>query len=252
MQSYTKTNWVVDVTKVNPTNMNKIENQLETLTNDAIAKESDIGDIEDNVGDLTELDTTDKTSLVNAINEVANSSSGGGEVTGIHSEKYSTLSYGNTVKTHTYFFDEGYGTSGNFISHGTDFLEKAYNDMAQYFDTSASENILQIFGKDNDGFYVLDIRLSSLTSSGTCYGKAVVITYQQMIRQQIKFNITLTDGVYKVSSLMNNGETMLLALTTQNATSYTPTASTHPATKGYVDTEISNALGTIETTLGGI
>lgn len=36
MQSYTKTNWVVDVTKVNPTNMNKIENQLETLTNEFI------------------------------------------------------------------------------------------------------------------------------------------------------------------------------------------------------------------------
>lgn len=36
MQSYTKTSWVVDVTKVNPTNLNKIENQLETLTNEFI------------------------------------------------------------------------------------------------------------------------------------------------------------------------------------------------------------------------
>lgn len=36
MQSYIKTIWVVDVTKVNPTNMNKIENQLEILTNEFI------------------------------------------------------------------------------------------------------------------------------------------------------------------------------------------------------------------------
>lgn len=205
-----------------------------TYFNSAMASANSI------IGNLSNLVTTEKSNLVGAINEVAGSS--GGEARGVHSEKYSTLSSSNTVKTHTYFFDEGYGTNGNFISHGTDFLEKAYNDMAQYFDTSASENILQIFGKDNDGFYVLDIRLSALTSSGTCYGKGVVITYQQIIRQQIKFDVTLTDGVYKISSLMNNGETILLALTTQNATSYTPTASTHPATKGYVDDSIASAI----------
>lgn len=64
MQPYTKTNWVNDETLLSATNMNKIENQLETLTTNAINEAENIGDLED-------LDTTDKSSLVNAINEVA-------------------------------------------------------------------------------------------------------------------------------------------------------------------------------------
>lgn len=67
MQPYTKTNWVNDETLLSANNMNKIENQLETLTTNAINEAEDMGDLED-------LDTTDKTSLVNAINEVAGNS----------------------------------------------------------------------------------------------------------------------------------------------------------------------------------
>lgn len=36
MQPYTKTNWVNDETYLNQTNMNKIENQLETVTDELI------------------------------------------------------------------------------------------------------------------------------------------------------------------------------------------------------------------------
>lgn len=41
--------------------------------NKKILKENMIGNIEDNIGDLSQLDTSDKTNLVNAINEIKNS-----------------------------------------------------------------------------------------------------------------------------------------------------------------------------------
>lgn len=54
MQRYTKTNWVVDVTKVNPTNMNKIENQLETLTDEVIDIETDMPTVPTKLSDFTD------------------------------------------------------------------------------------------------------------------------------------------------------------------------------------------------------
>lgn len=54
MQRYTKTNWVVDVTKVNPTNMNKIENQLETLTDEVIDIENDMPTVPTKLSEFTD------------------------------------------------------------------------------------------------------------------------------------------------------------------------------------------------------
>lgn len=66
--AYTKTNWT-DSTPINTTNLNKIESGIEQNSND-------IETLNTNVGDLTNLTTTEKGSLVGAINEVAGNSGG--------------------------------------------------------------------------------------------------------------------------------------------------------------------------------
>ncbi len=82
MQRYTKTNWVVDVTKINPTNMNKIENQLETLTDEVINIETDMPTVPTNVsaftndaGYLTQhQDITGKENNTNKVTSISSSS----------------------------------------------------------------------------------------------------------------------------------------------------------------------------------
>ena len=62
--SYTKTTWVNNQPPyINADNLNKIENQLETNTNDISTNSSKIGN-------LSNLNTTEKSNLVGAINEV--------------------------------------------------------------------------------------------------------------------------------------------------------------------------------------
>ncbi len=62
--AYTKTTWVDDSSPaISAANLNKIENQLETNTNDISANSTKIGN-------LSNLNTTEKSNLVGAINEV--------------------------------------------------------------------------------------------------------------------------------------------------------------------------------------
>lgn len=76
--SYTKTTWVDNQPPyINAENLNKIENQLEINTSDIAtntsAIETNTSNIATNtnaIGDLTELKTTEKNSLVGAVNEV--------------------------------------------------------------------------------------------------------------------------------------------------------------------------------------
>lgn len=176
--------------------------------------------------------------------------SGATSVKGVHSDKYTD--YNKTLKTHTYFFDDVHSPSGDgFTSHGTDFLEKAYNDMAQYFDTTADENVIQIIGKDSDGIYVIDIRLETLVSSGTCYARMFILNSIKCVRQNIKFNVSLSNDVYTISSLQNHSSPVLTLLPVQNTTAYTPTENYHPATKKYVDDTVGDINTILENMISG-
>ena len=54
MQPYTKTNWVNDETELSATNMNKIENQLESLTDEVIDIEDNMPTVPTNLSDFTD------------------------------------------------------------------------------------------------------------------------------------------------------------------------------------------------------
>lgn len=60
---YIKKEWINDLTPLNATNMNHIEDGIYDVTQTADTNEN-------NIGDLTALDTSEKTNLVNAVNEV--------------------------------------------------------------------------------------------------------------------------------------------------------------------------------------
>jgi len=59
---YSKTTWVNNVTPLNATNMNHIEDGIGEAMQEA-------ADNTTNIGDLSELETEDKSNIVNAINE---------------------------------------------------------------------------------------------------------------------------------------------------------------------------------------
>ena len=63
MPTYIKTNWINNITPLNQTNMNNIENGIEANANAINTNTTDIGD-------KASLDTTDKSNLVGAVNEV--------------------------------------------------------------------------------------------------------------------------------------------------------------------------------------
>lgn len=63
---------------------------LTSLSSRVTQTESDIETISDNVGDLSELTTTDKTSLVNAINEAVAGGGGGGSSDGVKYKRFSS------------------------------------------------------------------------------------------------------------------------------------------------------------------
>ena len=63
---------------------------------DAKATGDEISDLKSDLGDLSELDTTDKSSIVNAINEVAGSS-GGGSIATLSDVQLSNLSNGQAL-----------------------------------------------------------------------------------------------------------------------------------------------------------
>lgn len=176
--------------------------------------------------------------------------SGATSVKGVHSDKYTVVN--KTLKTHTYFFDNTYSPQGaGFATHGTNFLQNVYNDMAQYFDTTATENIIQIIAKDSDGMYIIDIRLATLVSSGTCSGRMYLYNAIKCAEQDIKFTVSLNNNVYTISSLQDNHAPVLTLLPVQNTIAYTPTSDYHPATKKYVDDTVGDINTILENIING-
>lgn len=246
MQPYTKTNWVNDETNLSATNMNKIENQLEALTTNAINEAEDMGDLED-------LDTTDKTSLVNAINEVA--SSGGGAIYEItYTDKTKPSQTLNTTANKT--------AVNNFLN---DLIYKGKNsNIITYLGTS--------YQSRPDGYLFLFCAIEIISNNNlklvfNRYMSSGSNTPNSMEKFVINVGYSISNNLYNVYSLQfnevsnykpksyfikpinayDNGDGR--ALTTTNNSYYTPSSDHNPATKKYVDDSITSAVGNINTVL---
>lgn len=73
------------------------EEEVEQITEDIEGIQSDINDVKEDIGDLEELETTDKSSLVNAINEARGTGGGGGALSELSDVSLSNLSNGQAI-----------------------------------------------------------------------------------------------------------------------------------------------------------
>lgn len=108
--------------------------------NKKILKENMIGNIEDNIGDLSQLDTSDKTSLVNAVNEIKNSNN---YLVQTFSNASCTQNTGNNLAG----FNLTTGVwvvVGNFIYNGSDL--RYYLTLGNYGATSSYDKSGNVAG----------------------------------------------------------------------------------------------------------
>lgn len=193
-----------------------------------------LDDVEAITGELANLNTEDKSNLVNAINEVANSG-GSGDTVFFHNVDIDSYSESFKIK-----MQEVYDTMK--MGKTCILVEKFYNNADS--------------GKDSRLFFspnVSDLDLE--TYSGNLYFSTPIMfkvgsnfsgTYIQNQVAYYYFRITISTGVVSsigsitVSQSNNNTlNTNIPVLGTNNITSYTPTSDYNPATKKYVDDTIS-------------
>lgn len=236
MQPYTKTNWVNDETNLSANNMNKIENQLETLTTNAISEAEDMGDLED-------LDTTDKTSLVNAINEVA---SNGGSNSPI---------YEITLEHNYTYWDEnnGYSLSANDKNSMANIINDAYEKGFRFINilvnSSGSAEGITLYSTSDDRFKNnLQTKSNRLWLFGVSVLNRFVNTGIPSIKAyQLVLSLNWNEDIANITSGTIYGSTKQF-LPINNTVSYTPTADYNPATKKYVDDLVGN-INTVLATL---
>lgn len=209
-----------------------------------------LDDVEAITGELANLNTEDKSNLVNAINEVANKGSDvEGNELAIYSLKLNELASGNNVKSSDLpKIDE---MINSLFQKGVKqfILRLTYDDSIGYSNAPYTE-----FIGYNDSWQIREdqnaVILYSLSNAG-------VGSYN--IRVDRTFNIygSWNNGVFETSSArFYSGTTFDLsrfltsstALTKTNTSEYTPTSDYNPATKKYVDDQVGN-INTILATL---
>lgn len=210
-----------------------------TLTKVALKSSwSDFVGTKEITGELENLSTEDKSNLVAAINEVANSSGG------------STGLYNMTVSV----------TSADMQSaYNTDEIKEQFRQIIQDIYNSGQNNaIINMFNLKSGStkiFYNSDSQITEKDTSITFMetinsGTNRLGAYTALCNSQIQCNCTWSeDGIVTITGIYNYTSTFYY-LSTTNTQSYTPTASTHPATKGYVDNlvgDISTVLATLTT-----
>lgn len=68
--AYSKTAWENNITPISAANLNNLENGVEDVDERLSDVENSVSALENNIGDLTDLETSDTSSIVNSINEV--------------------------------------------------------------------------------------------------------------------------------------------------------------------------------------
>lgn len=194
-----------------------------------------IDDVIDITGELEDLDTTDKTDLVSAINEVAGASGGdiGIEVLNLSSN---IPNYDASNNEQTNLNASECEVVGNLINKFYNkgeasgiLVVKSTNSTKSTILFSRSNNLLNV---QNTGYYFLGF-MTGWDSNTLRLGYSLII------------NGTWNNNVFSCSSAaVRSGRLYLLNqfLTTNNTNSYTPTQDYNPASKKYVDDSIASAI----------
>lgn len=215
---------------------------------------SDIAEIEDDIkeitGELANLDTTDKTNLVSAINEVA---SAGGESGSLFIDSEEN-GHDNTIEFINRYLN--YGFTDCWVNWGT-VLRRIRGVNPTVYSNYVALNI------------GVDIGIPETPNQTTYYGityytayrfenKIIYVSreeYENKNITEIYENTNLSDvatkGLYTTTrSILKMAviDETRCPLSIKNTSSYTPTGDYNPATKKYVDDSIAAA---ITTTLGG-
>ena len=199
-----------------------------------------LDDVEAITGELANLNTEDKSNLVNAINEVANKGSDvEGNELAIYSLKLNELASGNNVKSSDLpKIDE---MINSLFQKGVKqfILRLTYDDSISYSNAPYTEFI----GYNNSW------QIREGQNPVILYSLSNEDTGNDNIRVNRTFNIygSWNNGVYETSSArfysgttydLSRFLTSSTALTKTNTSEYTPTSNYNPATKKYVDDNI--------------
>lgn len=218
MQPYTKTNWVNDETLLSANNMNKIENQLETLTTNAISS---------GAGKIYEITFTDRTKPSQTLNTTTNK-------TAVNNFLNDLINNGNNSTIITYL-----GTSNSSKPDGYLFLFSAIEIIS-------NSNLKLVFNRyiSNGGNapnsmekFVINVSYSISDNLYNVYS----LQFNEISSYKPKSYLEKPVNAY------NSGEGR--ALTTTNELYYVPNSDFNPSTKKYVDDSITSAIGNINTVL---
>lgn len=184
--------------------------------------------IDDKTGDLTTLSTEDKSSLVNAINEVASSSLSAYYAEG---DKYSTFVTEENQLIFKAWFDEYIKTG---IAPNFEIKTKVKDDGYQYHNF----RLLSVYDWYNSRIYMNFV--SSAQTRGEIYLTSIGIDHSGNEFTKIALNmdnsyLECKKYILPTSALPN----MSNYLSKTNTTSYTPTNDYNPATKKYVDDAVA-------------
>lgn len=189
---------------------------------------SSVGELNNTIGNIENLSTEDKSSLVNAINEVVNSGSGS---CALYHYRRSTDSSSGSLNNHDKnklgeILTDAYKKGLDDIR-----INISLNDTSSYsynFDRQSSKSIQD----KPTSIYWFGVGINKRYANNTSF-------YLNIF--QLTVDVTWSDdGVCTI----NFGTLYLTTpnmLTKDNTFAYTPTGDYHPATKKYVDDSLSNA-----------
>ena len=234
------------------------EDDVEQITTDIEDTQSDLNDVKSDIGDLEDLETTDKSSIVNAINEARGT---GGSGSGLTADiKTALLQIASKVA----YIDE----------HGQDYYDQLYDSFypsitsisAVYTqsgtvysttDLNSLKSDLVVTAHYGDGTNVrlanTDYTLSGTLTTGT---STITVAYGN---KTTTFNVTVTgvvsiDAVYTQSGVITDSNTLsdLIPDLVVTATLSDSTSFVVPSTDYTLSGTLSDSTSTITVTYGSL
>ena len=207
------------------------------------------------IGDLSTLKTTDKDSIVDAVNELVDKQLVAGDGITINGNIINASGGDNNdVSIYTWIYNN-FPDSANYNlknAYGT-FFQDIINDAY----TKGKKGIILIKTSENRSGINLDYQYALTATNCNLQLQPTVIAffgapvsmdtniYQRMDFQwaRVKAGGTWNNGVFTLDYLYWDGVKNVSFLPTNNMWSYTPTKDYHPATKKYVDDKVAEGSG---------